>query len=61
MGRNAQRRRAPKNLRKLMSQIRRKPVSQALSVLAQEYQASHPDTIFNRATRRGNKTAKWYR
>jgi len=60
MGKNAQRRRSSK----LMDKYLRALVpcrSMKLSTLSQEHQAANPDIIFNRATRRGLRTPRWFR
>jgi hypothetical protein len=60
MGKNAQRRRRNRKVaRYLRGLVPCK--SMKLSTLSQEYQAEHPEVIFNRATRRGLRTPRWFR
>jgi hypothetical protein len=61
MGKNAQRRRRTKAVKKFLGSIGVPVKSAKLSTLSQEHQAEHTDIIFNRATRRGLGTPQWYK
>ena len=61
MGKNAQRRRHNKAVKKFLKSIGVPSMSAKLSTLSQKHQAEHTDIIFNRATRRANKTVQWWK
>ena len=64
MGKNAQRRRqavAWVKFERNWEGARGRSTSLQLSRLSQEYQAEHPEIIFNRATRRFNRVPTWLR